>query len=187
MSNHPPSHPSSSTYHPLTHQPNHLPIHTSIPPIHSHTHLYPSTYPPIYISTHPHIHPSTHPPICLSLSHQLPSQAALVRTIFPVGHLMKYQVKKIAVEAGFSHIARQKEVCVWGRMFVYCCCLLSCCLFRVWACVSLEREISPISSVRCGKVRHYCINCHFHTTAVPGREVREVRVSLWRRTRPSQR
>lgn len=37
-------------------------------------------------------------------------QSALQRTLFPVGHLLKQQVKEVAREAGFGHVAGQKEV-----------------------------------------------------------------------------
>ena len=40
------------------------------------------------------------------------SQSVLQRSLFPIGHLMKQEVKRIAVEAGLERTARKKEVCV---------------------------------------------------------------------------
>lgn len=48
---------------------------------------------------------------------QIP-QMALRRTMFPLGNLLKADVKKIAVEAGFGRIVRKREstgICFVGK------------------------------------------------------------------------
>ena len=75
------------------------------------------------------------------------SQSALRRTLFPIGHLCKRQVRRIAVEAGFKSVAERKEVMGreeetgrggYGDYFTY----------RVWVCASLERDTSLNFSAR---------------------------------------
>ena len=82
-------------------------------------------------------------------------QSCLASSLFPVGHLTKEEVKQIATEAGFEHIARQKEVGEREReLFVFLFVLFLFVVYaglftgRVWDYVSLGREILPSSSVR---------------------------------------
>ena len=69
-------------------------------------------------------------------------------------------------------------------------CLLSFILFlfaqSMGLCFIGKRDFTQfISEV---KVRYIIFHySHFHITAVPGQEAREVCVSLWRRTRPPRR